>query len=201
MTSQQTQELQDRISALKGQPLRFVFRAMDLVCLEFGEVILKRVLGRDAAGRAALVEAEAGRYALHIQCFFRLTRAGEVVLARGDLFQPSAVLEQDAAFDSTAFDWSPTGNNHFDEVTAGDLSQPSDLVVADARVNRLGDLRLRFNGGFALEVLTDVSSDHECWRFFEAGSDDHLVVNGRGVETGEDAQMRSALKPALNEFS
>ena len=185
MNVQQTQQIVDVLSILKGQPLQFVFRSLDMICFEFGNVIVKKVIGRDQDGKASLVDGEAGKYALHIQTFFRLSAGSEILLARGDLFQPNSELAANEDYDGDEFDWNPNGNNRFDEVVKQHLSQPRDFLIADVSANRLGDLKLKFANGFVLEILVDVSGTEECWRFFEAESEEHLVVTGQGIEMEE----------------
>ena len=182
MDKKQVRQAEEAVSVLKNQSLRFVFRFLDMICFEFGDIIIKKAFGRNEEKKPMFVDTEAGKYALHIQTFFRLSCGSELLLAGGDKFQPNSKLAADENYDSAGFDWSIDGNNRFDEVAKEIFPQPCNLVVSDVSVSKLGDLKLSFTNGFVLEVLVDVSGTAECWRFFESQTEKHLVVTGQGIE-------------------
>ena len=161
--------VQTRLNSLIGQPLTHVGRAADMLTLAFGS------------------------YALHIQCYYRLTEQGRTILARNDVYQPSEAMwslwrsmgyEED--YIPEDFHSDDEGANRLDEALErlnGDLDG---LTVRTAMLNQLGDLTMVFQCGATLTVMADTSGGEECWRLFEDDETaQHLVVYGDGAELVE----------------
>ena len=159
--------VQTRLNALISQPLTHVSRAVDMLMLTFG------------------------KYALHIQCYYRLTEQGRTILARNDVYQPSEAMWSmwramgyDEDYIPEDFHSDDEGCNRLDEVLErlnGDLDG---LTVKTAMLNQLGDLTMVFQCGATLTVMADTSGGEECWRLMSENEDD-LVVYADGAELVE----------------
>ena len=160
--------VQTRLNALINQPLTKVGRAVDMLTLEF-----------------------AGRYALHIQCYYRLTEQGRTILASNDVYQPAEAMwslwrslgyEED--YIPEDFHSDDEGCNRLDEAIErlnGDLDG---LTIRTAMLNQLGDLTMVFHCGATLTIMADTSGGEECWRLMSDNEND-LVVYGDGAELVE----------------
>lgn len=160
--------VQTRLNNLINQPLTCAGRAADMLTLEFG-----------------------GRYALHIQCYYRLTEQGRTLFARNDVYQPSEAMwslwrsqgyEED--YIPEDFHSDELGANRLDEALERLNSDLDGLTVRTAMLNQLGDLTIVFTCGATLTVMADTSGGEECWRLFE-DDEGHLVVYGDGAELQE----------------
>ena len=156
--------VQTRLNALIGQPLTRVGRAADMLTLDIG------------------------KYALHIQCYYRLTEKGRTILARNDVYQPSEAMwamwramgyEEDYIPDD--FHSDDEGCNRLDETLERLNSDLDGLTVKTAMLNQLGDLTMVFQCGATLTVMADTSGGEECWRLF-VPDEEHLVVYADGAE-------------------
>ncbi len=157
--------VQTRLNSLINQPLTRGGRTADMLTLEFG-----------------------GQYALHIQCFYRLTEQGRTLFARNDVYQPSEAMwslwrsqgyEED--YIPEDFHSDDEGCNRLDEALERLNSDLDGLTVRTAMLNQLGDLTMVFTCGATLTVMADTSGGEECWRL-HADSEDDLVVYGDGAE-------------------
>lgn len=188
MNRQQVQKICSALAVLPGQPLRSIYRVWDVFCFEFGEAIAERELGRGGNSKPVPDDAQAGKYALHIQAcwtYCRVSAGSKTLFVSGDVYEPSTALANDAAYDYMTFDCSPAGNNLFDEVIERRFADLSGFVVSRVSANRLGDITIKFTNGHVLKALPRLSNAEECWRFFEAGAKTHLVMTGLGAEEEE----------------
>lgn len=180
------------LEKLKGEYLHRITRAGSMVMFQLGEFIEKDFHSY-AKGEIISTETKlVPKYALHIDCCFRLSCAGEMIIAKCDLYQPHSKLENKPDFDFEQFDWDVQGSNRFDELIYKYFSEgkPVNFKVKKIEAYKLGDLKIYFENGFLLEAIIDISGNEECWRFFEVGNkDNHLVVNGRGIEKYEDKSL------------
>ncbi len=128
------------------------------------------------------------RLALHIDGSFRLICGDKIFLAKDDMFNPPSKMENDPDFDWDTFDWDVQGGNLYDDIAKNYFGEdPYGFTVKKTKISQLGDLRIDFDNGFALEVFTTGSDGGECWRFFESNSEaHHIVVSGQGLEEYED---------------
>ena len=144
---------------LVGQRFRKLGRA-GLVWLSFGDEREVETL----RGGTRIVN----RYALHLQCPFRLRDASAVLVAASDRYA-DRVNPQDTNED---FDWDPIGASWFDlraEVLNGRLDQET-ANVRSVEVDPVGGFRLALDGGLVLDVLPATSYPREHWRIFEYGA-------------------------------
>lgn len=68
-----------------------------------------------------------------------------------------------------SFDWDVQGNNLFDEKVKKIFSSV-DINVDYVSVSVNNDLKVGFSNSLILETFINVSSEIECWRFFEKGN-------------------------------
>ena len=162
--------IEQRLAALRGQPLRGVGRAADMAWWQFGEDVVAPTRGDPQRIRP--------RYALHVQCAFRLLGPdGRVVVGSEDIFVDPA-SPRHAPDD---FDWDVAGANLYDhqarELMASRDTEATALRVVEAHGDHAGGLTIVLTEGFRLEVLPATAVTREHWRFFEMGSEAaHLVV-------------------------
>ena len=121
-------------------------------------------------------------YFLHIQCYFRVTDNTDVLVMNTEMFEPSDLVLNSGAFDIDTFDWDKQGQNKYDE-WADNLAPRliNNLVVKDVQISVYGDLRVYLANNITIEVIGD-SMARECWRFFERGVDQHIVMIGCDIE-------------------
>lgn len=128
---------------------------------------------------------EAGTYALHVDCAWRLVEAGRIVVGSGDRFYRAG---GDPYHDLDDFDWDRPGDNRCDERMAQFFEQHDEdaLTIVGVQADASGGLRLRFRGGCALEVFPVDSLPDEFWRLLQpAAATPHFVVTGLGIQAGE----------------
>lgn len=160
------------MSVLLGLPLVFARRALDLEMFEFGakhtEITRK--------GK----EKEFGEYTLHVQCAWRISRQGQVIVASQDRYYPGD--GSDGIPDG--FDWVLPGNR-LDRRLATFFHDFSDLLIVNSiAADSVDGLKLGFENGAALEIFPDDSFLGEFWRFFpllRTSEGQHFVVTGSGI--------------------
>ena len=183
MTERQRKEIQEKLSVLLHRPLHRMGRYEDMTWLSFGEPVEeKNDLMKEKKG--------VGRFELQIESDARMRCGNEILMGRGDMFEPSKKLAGQDDYDSATFEWSIRGNNYYDEFAEEKLGEnPDGFTVKKATISLLGDLKIEFENGYLLETFTGTSGNEEGWRFFDrcAKEEDDLVVCGLGlVEYGED---------------
>ena len=160
--------VQTRLNGLIRQTLTEVSREADMLMLHFGT-----------------------RYAMRIQCYYRLTEQGRTILARNDVYQPSEAMwslwrtlgyEEDVIPED--FHSDEEGANRLDEALERLNADLDGLTIRTAMLNQLGDLTIIFTCGATLTVMADTSGGEECWRLMSEDEDD-LVVYGDGAELVE----------------
>lgn len=154
----------DRLSLsagrLVGLELRGSKRALDMEMFRFGP----DVAWRDPRGNVRTL----ARFALHIQCAWRIVASGALVVASSDQ-APNALTS--------------SGRNRFAFRSArlALYLQSAERHVTATRVNETGDLIAQFSDGSSLEVFVDRSTADESYRLIDAEGGD-LVVTGVGIE-------------------
>lgn len=185
--------IQEKIGVLIGQPLREIYRfAGASTHFGFGEMVETDVFERDESNK--LVKGDDGKYvktkglrpkfALRNECCMRMTCGDEIVFAKHDIFLPNSALLNQSNFDWDSFDWKVFGGNYFDEMVEKYLGkEPFGFVVKKISVSKFGDLTIKFENEFSLELFADSSGRDENWRFFDMNPHTpHLVVLGDGIE-------------------
>jgi hypothetical protein len=161
------------LARLIGEPFWYIGRAADLAWLGFGTI---RRRGHD---RRLLA-----RYALHLNCPWRIRRGLDVIVGSGDVYREVAGSQV-----GKRWRWD-VGPNLFDERVEMRLKQSQQPIAHVRRVvlDRLGGLRISMTKRLMLEVFpadTDDSEYREWWRFFQPGSKrGHLVWSRRAQAKG-----------------
>ncbi|AYE53337.1 hypothetical protein OEA_26940 (plasmid) [Priestia megaterium NCT-2] len=168
------EEIKLQLESLVGSKLTNIGRASNLFWLELGERLSVVRRGRTI---------ELSKYALNIQCSWRITRGNKIVVASRDFYS----LSSDWNEIKEDFDWDVQGNNKFDEKVeylVKSIKEP--LTVEKIDSDEIGGLKVFLSKDFTLNVFPDSSEDDEYsefWRFFTRGKDSfHFVVTGNGIE-------------------
>ncbi|KVL28721.1 hypothetical protein WS97_25585 [Burkholderia territorii] len=149
-------EIERRLVVLCGLDLSGVNRAADMLTLGFGPLSeVKNFKG---------VVKHVGKWALHVQCTWRLERTNGTVATREDL------CGSDETAHSTV--------DRLRELLVGQ----GPTRVEGVSVDDEGGIVISLSGGFSLIVLSDGVKDEEDWRFFAPGAEmPHLVIEGGAV--------------------
>ena len=145
-------------------------------------------VGRAAAMAWFIFSRQGTQYSLHVQTAFRIRTEDTVLNANLDMFEPPPQIAECPSFDWDSFDWDMQGANCYDKWCQGFKDKAlngSVGVVRKIQVNDFGDLTIQNDNGLIIEVFINASRD-ECWRFFNNGSDYHLVVTGTGLDHEEE---------------
>lgn len=165
-------QISEKLLCIKGEPFKYVGRAGNLAWLGFG----KDVISKNYKGEKRKI----ARYALHIQCPFRVSCKGEKKIGSGDMYEPNSATEW-----TEDFVWDELGANLYDEnalLLMKELSYDN-VTVTKINSNEMGDLQIYLSNHWIVEVFTNGSSNSEEWRFFETGiKNEHFVITGKGIE-------------------
>jgi hypothetical protein len=125
-------------------------------------------------------------YSLNIQCTWRITRQGKIVVASDDLYFPPGDHPYD---DLENFDWSRQGSN-LGDVRTNLLKEEianNTIVVLSVEADYIGGLSIQLSEGYSIELFPANSLEREYWRFFNRqSSDQHFVVTGSGIEESSE---------------
>lgn len=150
-------EITHRLSVLSGLDVSGVSHAADMLTVHFGP--LKQYRTR----RGTLLEG--GKWALHVQCSWRVERAGSVFANQADLHGTN----EDA--------------NRTTERLNGLLVSPVPAVVESVSADDAGGVRINLSRDLRIVVTADGVEGDEDWRFFAPGSDGrHFVIEGGKID-------------------
>ena len=181
MKKDHASRINKELSTLVSQPMRFIYRFLDMICLEFGETIEKSSMHYEN-GETSAVNEYAGEFALHVQTSFRLTTRSSIIFTSNDMFQPSNKASRYDDGDLEKLDLGIKGNNRLDEMLDEFFVDLNGFIVKNARVNALGDLYIQFENKLVFQAMTDVTESIECWRLFRHNyNSEHLVVGSTGI--------------------
>ncbi|MFX0549442.1 hypothetical protein ACOAKC_08895 [Hathewaya histolytica] len=154
-----------------GLPLIAAGRVCDLIWFGFG----RRIKVKDNRGRGYREVAE---YALHVQCPWRLIDISKIIVGSYDKYVPNSKIEY-----SDEFDRDIEGENLCDERLKKLFElHASKLVVKSVKLDKFGELEISFSDNYVLDIMPDISTDDEVWRFFQNGVEKkHLVTTGIGI--------------------
>jgi len=127
-----------------------------------------------------------GRFALHIQCPWRIVTSNQILTGSADWWKPAV---QEGAGDLET--WSrerPTPSlqetvlarlfEHYDAETKSHVNDADQLVVQQVEADDYGGFKIHLSGGYRLEVFPD-GIHGEDWRLFEPGNDaTHFIIEG-----------------------
>ncbi len=167
-------EIERTLRVLVGLPFWDMGRAATLQWFCFGEA---RTVRSPLNGTVKTV----GEYALHLECAWRLTGPGEIIVASRDRYYPSG----DPDVELPEFEWDVPGANRCDHHSRAFIEKhrANPLVVKAIYADRYGSLTVELSGDHQIEAFPDSSLGREYWRFFEPATEKrHFVVTGFGVE-------------------
>lgn len=168
------EKIREAALQLIGLPLWDAGRAADLTWFCFGARRWVRGFFGDLK--------EVGRFALHVQCAWRIVQGESVIVGHRDMYCPpgDGTKSPDAP---PGFKWDTPGSNRLDH-RLKQLFQnpPGTLIVQRVEVGSAGALQIFFENEITLEIFPNDSFDEEHWRLFGTGRDDpHFVVEGKGA--------------------
>ena len=160
--------VRDALQSLDGLRLLCIGRATNLLWVQFGE--WQETTSRNGTTRAV------GEWALHIQCPWRITRSGSILVGSRDYYYDDAGKPYD--------DWSKAFEGRFDHLAAalnGDL---------EAAAYQVAQITCDPFWGFSMTVTPDLRLDvfpngglspqphYEFWRLLQpATREKHFVVD------------------------
>jgi hypothetical protein len=152
---------------LVGRYLTRVGRAVDLEAFCF-----------DPVGDGADNHDLAGRAWLHVQCSWRILRAGRILVGYTDMVDPPS------DWPGGDFDPNASGPTRRDELTYAyiDERQANRRRVVTVETSARGDATITFDDDTVLELFPDAASPGvEYWRLL-APDGSHAVMTGAGLE-------------------
>ena len=163
-----TTTIHQALAPLVGHPLRTIGRAANMVWLHFGE--MREVTTRDGGTKTV------GDWAVHVQCPWRISKRGRIVIAYRDFYYSPVgdVLD----------DWDTAGASQFDSaaVSLRTEFETDPPVVTSVQPEDVVGFSIYFSHDYRLDVFPDCSSDlSEYWRIFQPGdSSKHFVFSSHG---------------------
>lgn len=161
--------LEDILKSLVGLKLTGSTRAANMECFKFGELTK---VGKNIYGK----------YALHIQCPWRIVNSKKILIASDDLFeQPGDLTEYDPDFE-----WDmPNGNDRDQKLKL--FFEKNTPKVKKTELSQFGDLIIIFENEMELILFPSLSKQSEYsefWRIFESNNEDskHFVYSAMGLE-------------------
>ena len=163
---------------LMGKQLWGWGRAADLISFQIGQE--RAVI--DHRGQPKTV----GEFALHIQCPWRITSNGKLLVGRGDLYYPS-----DGSVSRQDFNWDVVGANRCDVILDRLFDERGPLVIQKFELQSAAVLQVVLTHAICVEVFPDASADQEHWRLFEPYTGKPHTI-AKGVLVGLDSQQRKS---------
>ena len=155
--------IQQALAPLVGLPLHSIGRAANMVWLHFGE--MREVSVRGGGTKTV------GDWAIHIQCPWRISRSGRIVIAYHDFYYSPDGGDLE--------DWDKLGASQFDSAATSLRTEFEAVppVVASVQTDDVGGFSIRFSQDYQLDVFPDTSFDSsEHWRIFQPRVDSgHFV--------------------------
>ncbi|GAA4635361.1 hypothetical protein GCM10023196_080540 [Actinoallomurus vinaceus] len=152
------------LAELVGCPVTGIGRAAAMGVFTFGPV------------RDAMQDPDAGRtptIRLHIQCSFRLVRAGKILLGSDDMNWPEdRAIDPAGAMESfrTMYD---RGAKRLESALESTMFMVNDCTVGEA-----GMVTVQMSHGISLELFPAVSGRVESWRLVVEGGDHYVYCGG-----------------------
>ena len=148
--------------SMNGTPLNNICLEGDMIDIGFGREITAKDLSNARRKRP--------QFNLHIQCPFRILRPNRTkVVASYDTYIKPDI--QSCEF-----------RTQFEYLINQWIQNSGCLYVKNVKLDQTGDLAITLSNADLIEVFIDTTTDAECWRFFEIGSDiGHLVAYGNRI--------------------
>ena len=158
------------MNRLIGQPFHSMHRAMDMLCLNFGNTWDERI--RNVHSRMLLFRYP--EYSLHLQVQWRFTFENRILLGSRDIYEPfSKDVGEDWDYDE--MDRPDEESSIFDVVHKQVAQALLGHHVTECIVSPLGDIRIVFSNGYIFEVFIPASYQTEEWRLIDFPKDEHLI--------------------------
>jgi hypothetical protein len=160
---------EDVLNSLVGLEFSGSSRAVNMECFKFGELTNEG-------------DKVFGKFALNIQCPWRITNSEEIIVASDDLFEhPENLTEYDQEFD-----WDKPNGNYRD-LKLKDFFENNSHKVMKAELNLYGDVIITFEKEVRLTLFPSLSKKSEYsefWRIFESRNEHskHYVYTTMGKE-------------------
>jgi len=164
--------IEGALQPLIGLPLSIAREAADMRVFHFGAIRPHR------SGKGTV-----GRYALHIQCAWRLTGADRIITGYSDRFSSLGADNEPDPENWRAGNLQKVRIEEFmgdyDEKTRSPVDLAGRHVVVAVEADRYGSVDIVLTGGVRLQVFPDGSSTED-WRFIstEPEGQPHFVVTG-----------------------
>lgn len=166
------EDIQTVLNQLIEEPIGEFGRAADLLWVGFGNMeIIPNKYSINKVEPGKLV----GDWALHVQCAWRVTHKGEIILSWRDFhYKPDG---------ESNYDWGIGGESRFD-VLVFELNRKLEILkpkVKSITVYGAGSFSLILEEEFSIDVFPDssIKDDYsEHWRLFQPKLDsDHFIVD------------------------
>lgn len=106
-----------------------------------------------------VLKNNADEYELQVCCPCRITQNNSVLLAKGDMYEPTSTF----AGEYDDFDWEVVGATLFDEKKE---ALKNKYVVESVELSMFNDLKIQFSDGILLTTFSNESEEEEQWRLF-----------------------------------
>ncbi len=162
------------VRPLVGLPLSSISYAADMRTFQFGE--LRTYKG----GRV-------GRFALHVQCPWRLESKQGILTGKEDWHEPAnSTGEIEGKFDPSLGGSLQEGKlrkvfRGYDRKLRAIINETGKFRVIAATADSLGGFELQLSGGYRL-IVFPAGSVQEAWRLFQPGTQKHHFVMEPGLQ-------------------
>jgi len=155
----------DIVKSLKGCEFKVLYRALDMVGIDFGEEKAFTDIGRIVAV-----------HSIHIQCPFRILADDKIMTGYNDVFTPKKHISGDD------FDIGQLDVSLFDDQTKK-INEDFAIKerVKDISINEKGDAVITLDK-LIIEIFVANSDEEEAWRYLNRETDVHVVFYGNTIE-------------------
>jgi hypothetical protein len=166
-------EIDRAMQALVGKAVWRYTRAADMACFDFGT---RRTVPALRNGTK-----EVGKFALHVQCPWRITQEDRIVVGSQDLYYPAHF--QTGQEIPAEFDWDREPNLR-DKLLSELFEKQEPLVDSEIHVASAGRVCILLTDGLVFDILP-TDSHVEWWRLFEPGQNKRHFVVGPTTVAGQ----------------
>lgn len=153
------------------KPFHSMHRAVDMLCLNFGNDLRKTI----SIGTHILSDAVYPAYSLHLQVQWRFIHNSKIILGSRDIYKPYS-----DEIDEDEWDYSQVGrpddeSSVFDVISRQIAQALAGHYVTQCNLSPMGDIRITFSNGYIFEVFIPASYQDEEWRLIDFSNDEHLI--------------------------
>ena len=154
------------ISRIVGKKFNCISRAVDMLCLFFGEDYTTT----NYRGNKIVV----AEYAIHFQTQWRFRKTDTILLASRDVYEPYCKdVPDDWEYDLIG---RPDELSSIFDVEVKTLNtKMQGAVVAECRLSPVNDMVIVFSNGVIFEQFMPFSRENEEWRLIDYRKDEHIV--------------------------